>query len=137
MNPSIILKTVARWAATTMFFFSIYLYFRGHNAPGGGFIAGLMSAGAFVLILYSFGKRELQKWLFMTPASWIIFGLSCAYVSALIGLFKENSFFKGIWIEFPVLEKIGTPMLFDLGVMATVIGMFTKILFAVGVKGEK
>lgn len=137
MNPSIILKTVARWAASSMFLFSLFLYYRGHNAPGGGFIAGLMACGGMVLVLYAYGKKELQRWLVFSPASWVIVGLSCAYLSALWGLVISGSFFKGIWIQVPLLEKIGTPMLFDFGVMAVVIGMFTKILLAVGVKGEK
>lgn len=131
MFSSIILRTTARVAAVAMLLLSVFLYYRGHNAPGGGFIGGLVACGAFVLLFYAFGKAFVQKFLVIRPASWISLGLFCAYLSAIIGPIQSQKFFQGLWIPFPILGKIGTPMLFDFGVMAVVIGMFMKILMSV------
>lgn len=45
---SIILRTAARYLMPLFLLFSVIILLRGHNAPGGGFIGGLLAAGAFV-----------------------------------------------------------------------------------------
>jgi L-alanine-DL-glutamate epimerase-like enolase superfamily enzyme len=46
---SLILRTAARYLLPLLILFSIFLLFRGHNEPGGGFVAGLVAAAAFAL----------------------------------------------------------------------------------------
>ena len=46
---SLLLRTAARFLVTLLLLFSIFLLLRGHNEPGGGFVGGLVAAGAFAL----------------------------------------------------------------------------------------
>ena len=59
-------------------------------------------------------------------------GLLCALVAALWGLFASTPLLTGIWYSqaLPVVGKVGTPLLFDLGVMLVVLGIVLQILFA-------
>jgi multicomponent Na+:H+ antiporter subunit B len=104
---------------------AIVLVLRGHDYPGGGFIAGLTVAAAIELSILARGPAVMQRRIgrFLLPL--VGFGLLTAVFAALLG-FYAGGFFKGIWLKFDVagLEiKIGTPQLFDLGVMFVVIGM--------------
>ncbi len=65
-------------------------------------------------------------------------GLLTAVTAALIGLYG-GGFFKGMWIEFYFIGlkfKIGTPQLFDLGVMLVVIGMAITFLLNLSERGD-
>lgn len=57
----IILRATTTLIAFIILGFSIYLFFAGHNAPGGGFIGGLMTSAAFVLMYMAYGIRSMEK----------------------------------------------------------------------------
>jgi multicomponent Na+:H+ antiporter subunit B len=128
MGDSLVLRAVAKWALILLLFFAVYLYYRGHNAPGGGFIGGLAAAGAASLFAFSIGFHSLKIFLYTHSLKFMTWGLVFAYGAALIPVFKGQEFFKGLWMPFPFLGKIGTPMLFDLGVFFVVVGMFLQLL---------
>jgi len=50
-----------RLIAIVVVTFSIYLFFSGHNEPGGGFIGGLMTAIAILVLYLIFGKEQIKK----------------------------------------------------------------------------
>ena len=50
---SLILRTATRYLLPLLLLFSIFLLLRGHNEPGGGFVAGLVAATAFALYALS------------------------------------------------------------------------------------
>ena len=52
---SIILRTAARYLMPIFLLFSVIILLRGHNAPGGGFVGGLLAAGAFVFYALVYG----------------------------------------------------------------------------------
>ena len=60
-NPlsTVILRTVARVTCPLLVLFSVYLLLRGHRLPGGGFIAGLMTASAIMLVYLAYGYRAV------------------------------------------------------------------------------
>lgn len=112
---------------------SLLVFYRGHNNPGGGFIGGLMAASGFIFYAMAFGTRLAQKKLRVSPLSLIALGLSMATLSTLPALLAGNPFFTGEWISlnlaFAGTLKLGTPLLFDLGVYLTVWGILLMIIF--------
>ncbi|HQY90382.1 MnhB domain-containing protein [Caldilinea sp.] len=104
---------------------AIMLFLRGHDLPGGGFIAGLVFASAIELTILARGAEATRA----RYGPWLVplvgLGLSAAVTAGLIGIYG-GGFFRSMWIEFYLgAEKVkfGTPQLFDLGVMLVVIGM--------------
>lgn len=117
---------------------AILLFLRGHDLPGGGFIAGLLVAAALELTILSRGAtvtRE-QYGLWLVPL--VGLGLVVAVIAALLGIYG-GGFFHGMWIEFYLggdKIKMGTPQLFDLGVMLVVIGMAVTYLLRLSEAAE-
>ncbi len=114
---SIVLVFFSRLLIAFMFIFSLWLLWRGHNLPGGGFIGGLVAACAFALYLFA---HEHSKQEAKFRAILIIFaysGLFIATLSGLVALFSERPYFSTYWYSLPLINiKIGTPFFFDLGV---------------------
>lgn len=129
---SIILSTASKYLLPLMLIFSFFLLLRGHNEPGGGFVGGLVAAAAYALYLIANGIEEAKKLLRAEPIKLIALGLFLALISAFIPVFIGQDFMTGVWIEnkFPVIGKVGTPLLFDLGVYFLVIGIVLKIIFS-------
>ena len=128
---SVLLMTTARLLISILLLFAIFLLVRGHNAPGGGFIAGLVVASAVGLYALAFDIRSARSLLRVHPRTIIAVGLLIAVLSALPGMFSGDPFMTGIWIDFSVggeSVKLGTPLLFDLGVFLVVVGMATIAL---------
>lgn len=118
---------------------AIVLFLRGHDYPGGGFIAGLTVAAAIEMHILAHGapdvRRRLGGYLLPTVGA----GLITAVTAALIGVYG-GGFFKGIWTKFELagLEiKIGTPQMFDLGVMLVVVGMTITYLLNLSEQGDE
>jgi multicomponent Na+:H+ antiporter subunit B len=129
---SVILSTASRYLFPLMLIFSFFLFLRGHNEPGGGFVGGLVAAAAYALYLIANGVDEAKKLLKAEPIKLIAMGLFLAILSALISIIAGQDFMTGIWAKniFPVVGKVGTPLLFDLGVYFLVLGIVTKIIFS-------
>ena len=132
MMTSIILKTAARTLITLLLVVALFAFLRGHNEPGGGFIAGLGVTAAIVLHALAFGSAAGQQLLRVPPRQLVGSGLVVALCAGLLGLFFGDAFFDGLWYELepPGMDtiKVGTPLLFDLGVAMVVIGTGVGII---------
>jgi len=111
--------------------FSVYIFFRGHNLPGGGFIAALIASIGFILHMMAFGISKTKQDYRINSFALIASGLLVALLSALFPLLLGSWFFEGLWPDFqiPLIGKVGTPTLFDLGVYLLVVGIVLKIAF--------
>ena len=129
---SIILSTASRYLFPLMLIFSFFLLLRGHNEPGGGFVGGLVAAAAYALYLIANGVDQAKKLLKAEPIKIMALGLLLAVISAFISVVTGQDFMTGVWAknEFPVIGKVGTPLLFDLGVYFLVLGIVLKIVFS-------
>ena len=129
---SMILSTATRYLLPLMLLLSIFLLLRGHNDPGGGFVGGLVAGAALTLYAMAMGLRSARQILGVDPRTLIYIGLLVAAVSGLPALFAGLDFMTGLWSEqaLPVIGKIGTPLLFDVGVYLVVIGITLTIIFA-------
>ena len=118
-----------------MLIFSVFILLRGHSYPGGGFIAGLMAGSSFILDGINTDISEIQYRIPLKPRLIIAIGLLCTLISGIPGLIVSNSWLKGLWLDFhlPLTGslKIGTPLLFDVGIYFVVTGILVMIMLSV------
>lgn len=131
--PSVILRTVTPVLILLLIIVSIYALLRGHHEPGGGFVGGLLIASAFALHVLAHDVPSTRRLLRIEPRVLMGAGLLIIVVSGLIGLLARGAFLEGHWmtVSMPGVGNVelGTPMLFDVGVYAAVMGMVTMIIF--------
>lgn len=128
---TIILRTAVKYIIPGIFLFSLFLLFRGHNEPGGGFVGGLVAAAAIILYTLANGVEKAEKMLHVSPQKLIAAGLLVALLAGITGWIAGKEFMTGIWLDLPipVMGKFGTPVLFDIGVYLLVTGMVVKVIF--------
>lgn len=127
-----VLSTATRFLLPLLLLFSVFLLIRGHNEPGGGFVGGLVAASAFALYTIAYTVQDARKILRVRPRVIIATGLLAAAASGSLALAAGNPFMTGMWapLEIPALGKVGTPLLFDIGVYLVVIGVVLTIVFS-------
>ena len=113
---------------------SVYFFMRGHNRPGGGFVAGLVMSVALVLQFIVSGTEWVEEHLRIYPRRWIAIGLLLALATA------DGAIFFGYplltthtaHLHLPVLGEVHVPsaLFFDMGVFALVLGATMLILTA-------
>jgi multicomponent Na+:H+ antiporter subunit B len=129
---SLIFRAAARVLMPLLLIFAGFLLWRGHNEPGGGFVAGLVVAIAFVLRLLAEGHAAARAALLVNPSRLLGAGMLAALVSGFIPLALGRPFLTACWTEVgPSLWRvpIGTPLLFDSGVCLVVIGVVLTMTF--------
>ncbi|MGY3726016.1 MULTISPECIES: monovalent cation/H+ antiporter subunit A [Cobetia] len=131
-----ILATVSQTLLPLALLVSVYIFLRGHNEPGGGFIAGLVTAVAIILLYIARGVDWTQRWLRfpyqpVAAAGVLIAGLTGAGSWVFGYPFLTSSFGH---FTIPVIGEIelATALLFDLGVYLTVVGATLMILANLG-----
>ena len=130
---SSILQTATRVLLPLLLLFALFLLFRGHNAPGGGFVAGLVVAAAFVLHAMAYGMAASRRALLVPPGLLLPIGLAVAVISGLPAVIAGQPFMTGMWTTVgagPARIALGTPLLFDIGVFLAVIGVVLTIVLA-------
>lgn len=120
--------------------FSVYIFMRGHNLPGGGFIAGLITAVALVLQYMAHGQHQTER-LIRAQAGrrfeqWIGSGLLIAGATGLAAFLWSRPFLSSayVYLDIPLLGKLpfASAALFDLGVYTTVVGSTLLTLSVLG-----
>ena len=130
IHRSILLPVASRYLMPLLLVFSIFLLIRGHNEMGGGFVGGLVASSALILYGIAASPEALRKLLPVPPERLVAAGLGVSILSGLISVFFGKPFMTGLWVktEIPVIGKVGTPLLFDVGVYLLVIGIVVWIL---------
>jgi multicomponent Na+:H+ antiporter subunit B len=131
---SLILRLAARALFMPLLVLSLFVLYRGHNLPGGGFIGGLLASAPFVLVSLASGVTSARRKLRFSPVTLMAAGIAFALAGALPSLLVEKTFFTGLWLPsfyLPVLGAIhlGTPLIFDIGVYLAVIGFTLAVAF--------
>jgi multicomponent K+:H+ antiporter subunit A len=133
-NTPLVLAVAARWLLPLALLLSVFLLVRGHNAPGGGFVAGLVTAVALVIqFMAGHGPRlRLRRGYLRFAAA----GLAVAGATGIGAWLFGKPFLTSAHGE-PVLPVLGTlplasAMAFDLGVYLVVVGATMLILVAEG-----
>ena len=114
---------------------SVFFFLRGHNAPGGGFVGGLMLAAAVIMQYIVGGTLWVEWYLRVRPLACIALGLLCAVAAGLMAWSVDTTFLTSrSWHgSFPVLGEIhlSSVLLFDLGVYLLVFGATVLMLVAI------
>ena len=132
---SVILRTAVRFILPLTFLYAAYAALKGHNGPGGGFIAGLIASVGLCTYRMSYGDRAFHRLLPIHPR-WLMFvGLGLATgVAALPLLFGQ-----------PLLRSASTTLhlggadvhlvsatAFDLGILLVVVGVAVGMISRLG-----
>lgn len=129
---SSILQTATRVLMPLLLLFAVFLLWRGHNAPGGGFVGGLVVAASFVLYAMAYGVDASRRALLVEPSRLLGGGLLTALASGVPGVLLGGPFMTAWWMRVGAGSAgfdVGTPLLFDIGVFLTVIGVVLTIVF--------
>ena len=140
-NRSILLEVVVRLIFHSLIVLSVYLLFAGHNAPGGGFAAGLVTGLAFAARYLAGGRHELAAAAPFDAGKVLGAGLTVAVGTALVPLFFGADALTSTWIEgevwlFGHLEFV-TSTFFDIGVYLVVIGLALDVLRSLGAEVDR
>lgn len=132
MVPAVLVRLLLPIALVVSF----YLFMRGHNQPGGGFVAGLVMSVAFILQYMVAGTQWVEAQMSLRPMRWMGFGLLSATLTGLGALFAGYPFLTThTWhFSLPVLGDIhvASALFFDVGVYAMVVGSTLLMLTALG-----
>ena len=113
---------------------ALYFFMRGHNLPGGGFVAGLCVAIAFLTQYIVAGTYWVEAHLQLKVIRWIALGMLAAVATGLGSLWFGYPFLTShtAHVTLPGLGEVHFPsaMLFDVGVFAVVVGATLLILTA-------
>ncbi|MDB5530600.1 MAG: Na(+)/H(+) antiporter subunit [Devosia sp.] len=127
---TLIFRTMVGPIVTIMLIFSAFICLRGHNAPGGGFIGGLIAAAAIAVLGIAGGATAARKALRVDPLAIAGFGVVIAALSGLGSMFTGSPFLTSIWAYWPLGETtvpLSTPLVFDIGVYLVVLGTLAAI----------
>lgn len=134
MNSSI-LQIAQRYVRALLLIFALIALLRGHNHPGGGFIAGLLAGLSMVMKSFAYDIDVVAGEMKLKPVGYMVVGLLLILLSTLPSLVDGVSFMKGYWIQadIPLIGemKLGTPLLFDMGVFFGVIGITRLFFFSI------
>lgn len=135
-RPSLILSTVLDAVFRTALLFSLFLLFAGHNAPGGGFVGGLVAAAAIVLRFVAGGTAEVNRVVPVRGSVLLGTGLLTATVVGIGGLAWGDTFLESAVVEItvPLLAtlKTTTALPFDVGVYLVVVGLVLTVVGSLG-----
>lgn len=121
---SLILRTATRVLMPLLVLFALFVLLRGHNEPGGGFVAGLILGAAFTLQAFTFGVAAARRALLVDPETLLGVGLLVALGTGLAPALIDRPFLTSLW-----WGGLGSPMLFDTGVCLVVVGVVLNMTF--------
>ncbi|MBX3597145.1 MAG: monovalent cation/H+ antiporter subunit A [Rhizobiaceae bacterium] len=129
--PSVIMQ----WLFPVIVVFAIYLFLRGHDSPGGGFVAGIALAAAFILQYMAAGTRWVEERLRILPVRWMGVGLLFAAATGIGSWVFGYPFLTSHhqYLTLPVIGKVpmATALAFDLGIFSLVMGATVLMLIAI------
>jgi multicomponent Na+:H+ antiporter subunit A len=135
-DRSPILATSAPAIFVTAMAFSLYLLFAGHDAPGGGFVGGLVAGAALVLRYADAGVAAVRRLVPLPPPVLLGSGLGLAVLTGAVPWIGGADFLESaeLHVELPVLGTVETTsaLPFDVGVYLVVVGVVLSIIQLLG-----
>ncbi|MEV0327351.1 Na+/H+ antiporter subunit A [Micromonospora echinospora] len=140
-RQSVILQVVTRLLFHAIAVFSIYLLFSGHNAPGGGFAAGLVAGLALTVRYLAGGRTELNSAAPVDAGKLLGAGLFVAVGTGVVAIPFGGEFLQSALLDFhlPVVGHLHfvTSVFFDVGVYLIVVGLVLDILRSLGAEMDR
>ena len=132
----VIMATLTRLLLPLALLVSIFILLRGHNEPGGGFIAGLVTAVALIVQYLANGAAWTHQRMRADRHPMIVWGLAIATVTGLASWVFAHPFLTSTfsYVTWPIVGKfeLASAMAFDLGVYLVVVGATLMILTGIG-----
>jgi multicomponent K+:H+ antiporter subunit A len=132
MVPAVLVRLLLPIAAVI----AVYLFMRGHNEPGGGFVAGLVLSTAFILQYIVSGTQWVEANMQLMPQRWIAAGLLIATATGLGSFWFGYPFLTThtAHLHLPLLGEVhvASALFYDIGVFTLVVGATLLILTALG-----
>jgi multicomponent K+:H+ antiporter subunit A len=131
---SFLLARVARFLFPVTLVFSVYLLLRGHDEPGGGFSAGLVTSLALVIQAFAFGVGWTRARLGRVLEIGLWVGLALALLTGALPLAFDEPFLTHHHLDLRLGAwhlPLSTTLVFDTGVYAAVVGTTATALATV------
>lgn len=132
----VMLQTATKVVTFIILLFAVHIFFAGHYTPGGGFVGGLLTASAIVLLMLAFDLDTVKKIL---PVNYVVMtavGLLIAVGTASASIIFDVPFFTHAYdyFDLPLFGKtsLHSAALFDLGVYLVVVGVTMTIIQTIG-----
>lgn len=130
-----ILRSIAKVVVFIILTLAVYLFFAGHNAPGGGFVGGLVLASAIVLLLLTYDIETVRHGV---PVDFKLVAATGALIVLLTGIgavifgapFLTQTF-ATFYLPFIGVKELSTVTFFELGVVLTVVGVVVTIILSI------
>lgn len=125
----ILIAVSIKYFSLILAMYGCYMFLRGHNEPGGGFIGGLLLALAGILYHTYTNQRSFLTKLadrFLEILSFLILVL---ILTAITPIFLDQTFLKGLWTKFPlpIAGKFSSILIFDTVIFLIVaLGVFNS-----------
>jgi multicomponent K+:H+ antiporter subunit A len=137
----LMLRQVAQWVLPFVLLVTLHLFLRGHNLPGGGFIAGLVLALGLTLQAVAHGLPWVDERTRVDFRAWIGWGLLVAAATGLASGVFGAPFLTSSY-DYPWLPGVGGVPLasasaFDLGVLLVVTGATMVLLLTIARLGRE
>lgn len=137
----LIMQTLTRVLFPLMIMMAVFIFLRGHNMPGGGFIAGLIAAVALIVQYLSNGSDWIDERLKLNMHLVIGFGLLIATATGLVAMGLDYPFLTSAFthLEWPIVGQfeVASAIAFDLGVFLVVVGTTVLIIAQLGKMSTK
>ncbi|MEW6728151.1 MAG: hydrogen gas-evolving membrane-bound hydrogenase subunit E, partial [Pseudomonadota bacterium] len=135
-GPSLIMATLTRLLLPLTLLVAVFILLRGHNLPGGGFIAGLITAVALIVQYLANGIDWTEQRLRLDMQRVIAAGLALATGTGLVAMGLGFPFLTSTFthLHWPVVGEfeLASAMAFDFGVFLVVVGATVLILVQLG-----
>lgn len=133
-NNSVFLRSASRLVLPLIALISVVLFFRGHNATGGGFVAALVGAAVFAMLylMAASDKEAKVKWPYMAL---IGSGIFIGAATGFLGYF-EGSYLTPLSTHIFGIH-LTTSLIFDLGVYLAVLGVILAAINLAGIPGDE
>ncbi len=140
-NPSpLMFRITSSWILPLALVISLYIFLRGHNLPGGGFIAGLITSLALVIQYIALGQDRAEQLIGAKSGRlyevWIGIGLTIAGLTGIAAWLWGRPFLTSahIYVSPPILGEmhLASAALFDTGVYITVVGATMLMISVLG-----
>lgn len=125
-----IVRVIARFAVPLTVLVALRIFFQGHDAPGGGFIAGVLLASAGAMYLLAFGLRRAARvrWWRLS-----VLGLLVALLNGTVPLLRGDAYLDNKILHLGPMH-LPTAIFFDAGVMLIVVGTLMTIFVELGLE---
>lgn len=132
----VMLQTATKVVTFIILMFAVHIFFAGHYTPGGGFVGGLLTTSAIVLLMLAFDIPTIKKIL---PINYVVLtavGLLIAIATASASIIFDVPFFTHAYdyFDLPLFGEtsLHSALLFDIGVYLVVVGVTMTIIQTIG-----